>query len=201
MVSTTPSKSASTSAFQKLHAKAQGLQGLVAAAVCRDGVVKAMLAAVDLDDEPVLQAGEIDDAASDRHLAAEMQAVHPLLAQLDPQLHFLRRHALSQSTGDAHRDARSRPPARNPLRRLHQVGKRHVVHGGARGEDWRDPNPSPKGRGRGGERCRGRPLPIRLPKRFRKTPATPSAPARGSARGRRGCPRRCSRSRGSGPRA
>jgi len=106
MDSTTPSKSASTSAFQKrCTRKAQGLQGQVAAAVGRDGVVETMLAAVDLDDEPVLQAGEIDDAASDRHLAAEMQAVHPLLAQLDPQLHFLRRHALSQSTGDAHRDA------------------------------------------------------------------------------------------------
>jgi len=47
-----------------------------------------MLATVDLDDKPVLQADEIDDIRTQRRLASELAASEPAAAKLVPQAPF-----------------------------------------------------------------------------------------------------------------
>jgi hypothetical protein len=50
------------------------------------GDVLAMLAAVDLDQQPMRQACKIDDVGSDRHLTAKAIAADLTISQLPPQL-------------------------------------------------------------------------------------------------------------------
>jgi hypothetical protein len=58
--------------------------------------VEPVLAAVDLDDEALTQADEIDDRAGTGSLLAKMVALLPQLAEAHPELHLLRGHALAQ---------------------------------------------------------------------------------------------------------
>ena len=58
-----------------------------------DGVVfllQGMNAAIDLDDETVRWAAEIDDEAADRMLPTELEAGEPLSAEAGPELRFRR---------------------------------------------------------------------------------------------------------------
>jgi hypothetical protein len=50
-----------------------------------------MLSAVDFDDDPRTERNEIHDVSTNRRLPSEMKAKRLQLAQLHPQLHFLRR--------------------------------------------------------------------------------------------------------------
>jgi hypothetical protein len=59
-----------------------------------------MLRAVNLDDDAMLQAGEIHDEAQDRHLATEMKPGLPQSAQCNPELRLMRRQAFSQTAGN-----------------------------------------------------------------------------------------------------
>ena len=147
-----------------------------------------VLLAIDFDDEASRKTGEIDDHPVDRHLASHAMACgRDLLTQPVPQFDFLRRHRLAKRTRPGRRLAG--PFAVPASTRFDRLGAEQP--------------------------CSRRPAPVRasrdsaLPYRggivvarnhecwramvrpFRRTPAGPSAPARGSGRGRRACPRRC----------
>jgi hypothetical protein len=62
--------------------------------------VEIMLTAVDLDDEALLQADEINDEAIARRLPAEMESTLSPGAEVYPQLDLLPGHALAQRTRD-----------------------------------------------------------------------------------------------------
>ncbi len=47
-----------------------------------------VLAAIDFHNQVMLEAGEIDDGTTDRHLPAELEAVQPAIAQPIPQAHL-----------------------------------------------------------------------------------------------------------------
>src|SRR6516164_4634603 len=62
--------------------------------------LKIVLTTVDLDDEPMLEAQEIQDVAVERCLAAEVISLRSPRAKMDPELHLLRRHLLAQAARD-----------------------------------------------------------------------------------------------------
>ena len=63
-------------------------------------IIEIVLAAVDFDDQLLLEANEIDDEVVARRLAAEMKAALAPRAQMNPQLDFLPGHCLAQLAGD-----------------------------------------------------------------------------------------------------
>ena len=56
--------------------------------IVRCGAMKSVLAAVQLDDQAMLQTGEIDDEPIDRDLALELQTIELPVPQLPPELPF-----------------------------------------------------------------------------------------------------------------
>jgi len=58
-----------------------------------------MLAAVDLDDQPGLQAGEINDIGTDRNLTAEAVVLDLLPAQAVPETDFSLGHLSAEPAG------------------------------------------------------------------------------------------------------
>jgi hypothetical protein len=58
-----------------------------------------VLAAVDFDDQAVLEADKVEIEAQQRRLPTEVKPVSAHLAKLLPEAIFLRRHALAQLTG------------------------------------------------------------------------------------------------------
>jgi hypothetical protein len=78
------------------HAKAGPLENGVALTVRQLATVPRVAATVRLDDEPMAEAGEIDDDTEDRGLAAEVEAVAPPGPEMHPELHFLGCHGLAQ---------------------------------------------------------------------------------------------------------
>ena len=82
------------------HAKSIADEMPVAGPIPRGVVIEIVLAAIDFDDQLLLQANEVDDETAARRLAAEMKAALAPRAQMNPQLDFLRRHCLAQLAGD-----------------------------------------------------------------------------------------------------
>src|SRR5207248_1936213 len=84
--------------------------------------IEIVLAAIHLDDEPLLQADKIDDMAVARGLAAKVESVPPPRAQMNPQFHFLPRHAFAKTARGLVRHDPTRPrfnptrPRFNPTR-------------------------------------------------------------------------------------
>ena len=77
--------------------------------------VAAVLLPIQLDDDTLPEAGEIDDEPVDRDLAAEMEAERDdALPQPVPELHLLRGHAFAERAWDAggKRRALPAPPGR-----------------------------------------------------------------------------------------
>jgi hypothetical protein len=72
----------------------------VAHSISRGVIVEIVLAAIDFDDQPLLQANEIDNEAVARRLAAEMKAALAPGAQMNPQFDFLPGHCLAQVASD-----------------------------------------------------------------------------------------------------
>jgi hypothetical protein len=58
-----------------------------------------VLAAIDLNNKALLQAGEVDDIGADRDLLAKMMSVELATAQQRPDFRFRISHLLSKSTG------------------------------------------------------------------------------------------------------
>ncbi len=65
-----------------------------------------MLAAVDLDHQPSLQAGKINDVWTHRNLPAEAVAIDLLPAESDPETDFSIGHLGAESTGTLNIGAR-----------------------------------------------------------------------------------------------
>jgi len=63
-------------------------------------IIEIVLAAIDFDDQLLLQANEIDDETIVRRLATKMKAALAPRAQVNPQLDFLPGHCLAQLVGD-----------------------------------------------------------------------------------------------------
>jgi len=59
--------------------------------------IEVVLAAVDFNNEPVLETHEVDDMTIARSLSAKMETLFSPGAQIDPQLHLLRGHSLAQT--------------------------------------------------------------------------------------------------------
>jgi hypothetical protein len=78
------------------HAKAGPLQHGIAFPVRHLAVVPRVAPTVRLDDDPMAEAGEIDNDTEDRGLAAEVEAVASPGPEMHPELYFLRRHGLAQ---------------------------------------------------------------------------------------------------------
>src|SRR5258708_5937379 len=79
------------------HAEPLPLQPRRPRIVLREPTV--MLPAIDLDDEPPIEADEVDDVATDRHLSAETMTVDLLEAELRPQALFRFRRIAAELTG------------------------------------------------------------------------------------------------------
>jgi hypothetical protein len=77
-----------------------GCEFAIATNIASVALVEIVLSAVDLDDQPVLHAREIDDVAIARRLSAEMKPALSPGAEMNPELHLLGRHRLAQSSGD-----------------------------------------------------------------------------------------------------
>ncbi|MEA2981855.1 MAG: hypothetical protein QOF09_3678 [Alphaproteobacteria bacterium] len=61
-------------------------------------LIEIVLPAVDLDDEAMLHANEVDDVAFAGRLAAEMKSALPPGSEMNPKLHLLGRHRLPHAT-------------------------------------------------------------------------------------------------------
>ena len=72
----------------------------VAYSISRGVIVEIVLAAIDFDDQLLLQANEVDNEAIARRLAPEMKAALAPGAQMNPQFDFLPGHCLAQLAGD-----------------------------------------------------------------------------------------------------
>jgi hypothetical protein len=86
------------------HAKPLLKEDRIAMTISLGPIWETMLSTVDLDNEPMLQAGEVDDISSNRHLTAKMKPGRAQGAQCDPEFRLLRGHALAQGTRDAERN-------------------------------------------------------------------------------------------------
>jgi hypothetical protein len=82
------------------HAKPIAHEMLVAHSISRGVIIEIVLAAVDFDNEFLLQANEVDDEAVARRLAAEMKAALAPRAQMNPQFDLLWGHRFAQLAGD-----------------------------------------------------------------------------------------------------
>ena len=63
-------------------------------------IIEIVLAAIDFDDQLLLQANEVDNEAIARRLAAEMKAALAPRAQMNPQFDLLWGHRFAQLAGD-----------------------------------------------------------------------------------------------------
>ncbi len=79
---------------------ALGLQPTIPLDVTRDVLVKAVVSAIELDNQVVLHAGEVDDEAVERRLTSKVIPTLLQFAQVRPELHLLWGHALAQIAGD-----------------------------------------------------------------------------------------------------
>ncbi|HEY3798702.1 MAG TPA: hypothetical protein VGL58_10150 [Caulobacteraceae bacterium] len=61
--------------------------------------VFSVLAAIDLDDQALAVADEVQIEALERRLAAEVEALRPQHPKLEPETRFLRRHGFAELTG------------------------------------------------------------------------------------------------------
>jgi hypothetical protein len=68
-----------------------------------------MLSAVDFNDQQTIVTAEINNEPSDRHLAAETQAVQPMRTQCGPQVRFSVRHLTAEIFCAAALNGRNRP--------------------------------------------------------------------------------------------
>src|SRR5207237_1680590 len=93
-------------------AVAEGCEVRVANSI---GGVIGMLSAIDLDDQPLLAADEIDVITSDRLLASELEPAKPAIAQLQPKYPFRARAAAAQRTGAVGRSGVWTAYHRSPL--------------------------------------------------------------------------------------
>ena len=71
----------------------------VALGVMREAGCFTVLTAVDLDDEPMFEADEVENIALERRLSAEVETLGTQPAQMHPQLHLLRGHRLAKRAG------------------------------------------------------------------------------------------------------
>jgi len=62
--------------------------------------VEVMLAAVDFDDEPVLETEEVDDMSVAWSLAAKMETLFSPGAEMNPQFHLVWGHSFAQTASD-----------------------------------------------------------------------------------------------------
>jgi len=82
--------------------------------------IEVMLPAVNFDNEPMPQANKVNDKIIARRLATKVKAAFAPRSKMNPKLHLLRRHLLTQTSCDfvRHRPhpaaASRRPPS--PLR-------------------------------------------------------------------------------------
>jgi hypothetical protein len=78
-----------------------------------------MLAAINLDDQPLVEANKIRDIPPDRNLAAKLERREPAVAQRQPQFTLGIRHLRAQLTGyfDERPLTRPAPAARATLSR------------------------------------------------------------------------------------
>ena len=75
------------------------LEPLVTPRIVRDLLVLGVMPAVDLDNEPPLEAHEVDDIAAERMLPAKARSIDLLGAQRPPQLALTVAHGLAQGSG------------------------------------------------------------------------------------------------------
>ena len=81
------------------HAKPVADEMPIAQSISRGVIIEIVLAAVDFDNQLLLQANEVDDEAVARRLAAEMKAALTPRAQMNPQFDFLWGHRFAQRAG------------------------------------------------------------------------------------------------------
>ena len=82
------------------HKKAKASERLVPFCILQAIPIEAVLGAIDLNYKPCGQAGEINDIAGSRHLSPKVQTLRLQAAQMNPEFHFLWRHALAQAAGN-----------------------------------------------------------------------------------------------------
>ena len=94
------------------YAKSVAHEMPVAHLIARCVIIEIVLAAIDFDDQLLLQANEVDDEAVARRLAAEMKTALSPSAKVNPQFDFLRGHCLAQLAGDlVGHEGPTRPPS------------------------------------------------------------------------------------------
>jgi hypothetical protein len=77
------------------HAEAFRRKLVVTANIARMVLIEIVLTAINLDDEMMFHANEIDDVSLAWRLPAEVEPARPPRAEVNPELHLLGRHGFS----------------------------------------------------------------------------------------------------------